>query len=444
MDSPGAASIPSSSQDQSQDMDSPGAGDAQKLDHLYKPLSVSENREIEALFEPTQLNTEPFTVTDINKQTGEYITIDINKRLRDIIHLKTFLPESDSMHEEICKEFLETSEKLYIHEFDEETEEDGRTSQTTIDTIGGFNRAIDDIINKYDQSFKPFYYYPIAEPLERTHGEALKSFLILAEQFHSSASQPAAGADQMPIDPQLLLKAVELGAISQLLAEYPGTLQFFTIVQQAAEYEVNLKQLLLKAATLVEQYPTTKQLLEEATGAIGAQQAAAEIVKRELDAEKAGQRGSVAQVAEVQQLVQQGVAALQQSAAGAAAAVDPMIMNAAVVTLTGFSHAAAYTTPYSGPESDAAKEAKDKLNNFNRLLREEEEEMDADEEEEEEGAGGRGGGKKKKQTKRKKKKNTKRKGKRSNIKKTKNKKKRVSNGQKKKKKKTKRGRKSKK
>ena len=37
-----------------------------------------ENREIEALFEPTQLNTEPFTVTDINKQTGEYITIDIN------------------------------------------------------------------------------------------------------------------------------------------------------------------------------------------------------------------------------------------------------------------------------------------------------------------------------------------------------------------------------
>ena len=87
MDSPGAASIPSSSQDQSQDMDSPGAGDAQNdiYDHLYKPLSVSENREIEALFEPTQLNTEPFTVTDINKQTGEYITIDINKRLRDII-----------------------------------------------------------------------------------------------------------------------------------------------------------------------------------------------------------------------------------------------------------------------------------------------------------------------------------------------------------------------
>ena len=155
----------------------------------------------------------------------------------------------------------------------------------------------------------------------------------------------------MPIDPQLLLKAVELGAISQLLAEYPGTLQFFTIVQQAAEYEVNLKQLLLKAATLVEQYPTTKQLLEEATGAIGAQQAAAEIVKRELDAEKAGQRGLISSTSSRSSTTSttrsSSTSTISSRCCSSSRSNDH---EAAVVTLTGFSHAAAYTTPYSGPE----------------------------------------------------------------------------------------------
>ena len=68
------------------------------------------------------------------------------------------------MHQEICKEFLETSQNLYIHEFDEETDEKGRTNQTTIDTINTFNTAIDDIIKKYYPDLKIFPYEPQQPP----------------------------------------------------------------------------------------------------------------------------------------------------------------------------------------------------------------------------------------------------------------------------------------
>ena len=58
------------------------------LHQLYRSLDAMELHQIAVRFQPTELNTEPFTVTDINKRTGEYITIDINKRLRDNITLK--------------------------------------------------------------------------------------------------------------------------------------------------------------------------------------------------------------------------------------------------------------------------------------------------------------------------------------------------------------------
>ena len=45
------------------------------------------------------------------------------------------------MREEICKEYLETSDKLYIHEFDEVIENDRQTNSR----IDGFN----EVINKF-------------------------------------------------------------------------------------------------------------------------------------------------------------------------------------------------------------------------------------------------------------------------------------------------------
>ena len=41
--------------------------------------------QMQQLFEGTQLNEEPFPVTKINKLTGNYITIDVNARLRNIV-----------------------------------------------------------------------------------------------------------------------------------------------------------------------------------------------------------------------------------------------------------------------------------------------------------------------------------------------------------------------
>ena len=297
----------------------------QKLNDLYKPLDARELHEIAALFEPTELNTEPFTVTDINKENDQYITIDINKRLRDIITLKTFLPESDSMHQEICKEFLETSEKLYIHEFDEETDERGRM---TFDTIKAFNTAIDVIINKYYPDLKIFPYQAVLQPLPPAGPEAVKQLLQLAVKLleQQAALQPAQQSLQIA---QAAITAAEANPTEQQLLQISQISQAVTAA--AAGDQTAQKFLQQQTQNFLSQQldnPTVLIIaLQQAQAAV--KQAAQQLLQTEK--------------------VDQSVAAV-------------------VVTLTGFSHKAAHTTPYEGPKTRDAQAAQYKLNNYNKLL----------------------------------------------------------------------------
>ena len=204
---------------------------APKLADLYKPLTHIENQQITLMFQPTELNTEPFTVTDINKRTGEYITIDINKRLRDIITLKTGLPETNSMHEEICKEFLETSEKLYIHEFDEVIENDDQSNEM----IRDFNEVINTIYAKYNPGKLPKDYNPRGDPI--TQLDLLQAkveeviALVLGAQAYAqqAAAQGAAAAGQDPAQDflqQAVAQQAAADAVQQaliILARNPTT-----------------------------------------------------------------------------------------------------------------------------------------------------------------------------------------------------------------------------
>ena len=147
---------------------------------------------IETLFKGTELNTEAFTVTDINKRTGEILTIDKNKRLRDIITLKTGLQETDSMHAEICKVFLETSEEIYIHEFDEVIEENG---ETNIETIKDFNNEINIVYAKYYPDYIPVFYDPRADPI--TQLDLLQAKLEEVIALEAAAGNPAAEIRQL-------------------------------------------------------------------------------------------------------------------------------------------------------------------------------------------------------------------------------------------------------
>ena len=407
------------------------------------PLSEIDRIDMERFFLPTELNKESFNIRNINKRTNSCITIDINKRLRDIIRFKIAIVVRESLIEDICKEFLETSKTLYIHEFDEEIlpNEGAATAQETIQIIVTFNQEIDDILKRETQNpgFQSTMYKPHQE-VYGWHQNAYKGHIHEADE----KEQPVCHPDK----PDNLVQERPLFGLESVNAEYAQKMQnlnktpnIFYVLRKLPDNLSSLHALLDRLHKIEDilrgENTINEDMAEQVTEAIG------NYFRQQ------GQEPTIDQVLESTQL--KALEITEQIAHAAHKQRDDHFF-----TLFDLIYEQIYPLPLDivkriksdvlpmQPESketyiniivEMIKVVKQKITLIG--------DQPIIDQAAGDGSGSAGGGKKKKQTKRKKKKNTKRKGKRSNIKKTKNKKKRASNGQKKKKKKTKRGRKSK-